>query len=342
MRHSDSSDGRRTESRAAYSDELLQQINKRLTLNLLIQGAAAHTFLTAHHLVADELEAIQPGLTKLYDKTIVAFHLNYFIGDIPLLYGWPFWFWHRTRRPRHPFHRHPLLACYGGQLARASKHYLRQRGWKKGIIGIPPLHYVQMIWLHLKMLRLERGHERELAEVAKRAAAMIWGIDEDRLVAEITHAVAFGHLRTPRTAVGRVTRAAVVGYGGVRRDGDRFHVVGKAICWPLLLHELSKGTAELICLHGLNALDDETYEQATDEADQLEYETWLLQAGPEAWRRLLAVLPAGHPLPEVLMHIARLEPEPLEQLMLAVVSDPRAARQELQTLVDDASLFDED
>ena len=35
------------------TEELLQQTNKRLTLNLLIQGAAAHSFLTAHHLVVD-------------------------------------------------------------------------------------------------------------------------------------------------------------------------------------------------------------------------------------------------------------------------------------------------
>jgi hypothetical protein len=71
---------------------LRQQINKRLTLNLLIQGAAAHTYITAHHLAADELENLRPGLVELYDKAVVGFHLNYWIGDITLLYGWWRWF----------------------------------------------------------------------------------------------------------------------------------------------------------------------------------------------------------------------------------------------------------
>ena len=82
-----------------HSDEILQQINKRLTLNLLIQGAASHTFLTAHHLVADELEELRPGLTRLYDRMVISGHLNYWIGDLPLMYGFAFWFWGRTHRP---------------------------------------------------------------------------------------------------------------------------------------------------------------------------------------------------------------------------------------------------
>ena len=314
------------------SDETLGQINKRLTLNLLIQGAAAHTFLTAHHLVAAELEAIRPGLTRLYDRMAVSCHLNYFIGDIPLVYGRPSRFWSRTHRPEHPFHRHALLARHGGELWRASKRHLLARGWKKWIIGIPFLHHMQMMGLILRVSRAERGHRHQLAELAKRVTSLIWGIDEDRLVAELTGDVAFGHLRTPKTLVGRITREAAIGYGGVQRDGERFTVVGKSWYFPLVVHELTKGAAELVCLHGLNTLDDETYEAATDEADQLEYETWLLQAGPEAWRRLLAVLPANRPLPEVLMHIARLEPLELERLMLAVVGDPPVARQMLETL----------
>ncbi len=71
----------------AASAELQQQTNKRITLNLLIQGAAVHASLTSHHLVRDELEATQPGLTRFYDRSALSFILNYFIGDIPLLFG---------------------------------------------------------------------------------------------------------------------------------------------------------------------------------------------------------------------------------------------------------------
>ena len=82
-------------------DDLLQQTNKRFTLDLLIQGAASHTFLTAHHLVRDELEAIQPGLTRFYDRLSVSFHLNYIIGDITFLHGFPMRFWRRVKRAHH-------------------------------------------------------------------------------------------------------------------------------------------------------------------------------------------------------------------------------------------------
>jgi hypothetical protein len=307
------------------SDAVQAQTNKRLTLNLLIQGAAAHTFLTAHHLVKDSLDAIQPGLTRLYDRCAVSFHLNYFIGDIPLIYGLPSRFWRRTYCADHPFHRHRLLAERGRLLWRASKRFLLRRGWPRGVVGIPGFHYPQEMKLFLQVYRIERQYKRRLAELAKQATAEVWGIDEDRLDAELTTNVAFGNLRTPKTKIGQMTRRAAIGYGGVELRRDQFTVVAKSWNFPLVVHELSKGTAELVCLHGLNRLDDATYEAATAEADQLEYETWLLQAGPEMWRRFLAAIPQGRPLPEMLMHVARLAPERLENLMFAVIDDtPRA------------------
>src|SRR5262245_41123095 len=300
-----------------HTSEILQQINKRLTLNLLIQGAASHTFLTAHHLVTDELEELRPGLTRLYDRMVISGHLNYWIGDLPLMYGFASWFWRRTHRPGHPFHRHRLLARHGGELARASKRYLVARGWKKWVIGIPVIHYIQMIWLLIRVAWAERGLKPQLALLARRATSLIWGIDEGRLVAELTTNVAVGTVRTPRTARGQMMQVAAIGWSGVQRNDRQFLVVARSWFWPLVAHELTKGVAELVCLHGLNTLDDETYQRVMQEADQIEFEPWMLQAGAEAWRRLLAVLPHDRGLPEMLMHIARLDPEPLERLMMA-------------------------
>jgi len=82
----------------------------------------------------------------------------------------------------------------------------------------------------------------------------------------------------------------------------------------------------------LNELDDETYEAVTDEADQLEYETWMLQAGSALWRRLLAVTPEPCDLPRLLMHVSRLEPEQLEHLMITVIERPDYARDLLTAL----------
>ena len=97
-------------------------------------------------------------------------------------------------------------------------------------------------------------------------------------------------------------------------------------------HELSKGTAELICLHGLNTLDRETYDYVTDATDRVEHELWQLQVGAELWRRFMTVLPATRSLPEHLMNVARLSPQSLEILMLAVVEDSVFAKQIMESL----------
>lgn len=316
----------------AEVDELRQEINKRLTLNLLIQGAASHAFLTAHHLVKDELEAIRPGLTRLYDRMTISGHLSYWIGDGPMLYGRPGKFWRRTHRKKHPFHRHRLLAEHGRELSRAAKRYLTSRSWQKRVVPVPGIHYVQLLGLMGRVACAERGHKQRLTQLVKQSASLIWGIDESRLDAAFTTEVVFGHQPRPKTFIGRLTQSAAIGYGGVERREGQFAVVAKAWNWPLVLHELVKGTAELVCLHGLNALDDAMYAAVTAEADQIEYEVWMLQTGPELWRRLLAAMPSGRPLPEILMHIARLDPQPLERLMLAVVQDRDQARRLLKRL----------
>src|SRR5688500_7020037 len=90
--------------------DLRAQINKRLTLNLLIQGSAQHAFLTSHHLSRDELNAINPGFLPLYDKIALAgFAQCWYSGGVCLI-GHPAIFWRRATRFLPPFARHPLLA----------------------------------------------------------------------------------------------------------------------------------------------------------------------------------------------------------------------------------------
>lgn len=307
-------------------DDLRQQTNKRLTLNLLIQGAAMHSFLTLHHLVKEELESVRKGLTRRYDTLSVGLALLYFWGDPAIAFGLPTWFWSRTHKPDHPFYHHRLLATRGKLLWKESKRYLIARGLKKWVIVIPGLHYVQQILLFFLMMWSERKHKARLARLCEQANAEMWSIPEDRLEASLTTNVAFGNLQTPKTVMGKAARAAAIGYGGVVRRGEKFQVVAKSWILPLVMHELTKGVAELICLHGLNELDDEMYQQVTAEADQLEYETWMLQAGSEMWRRFLAAMPEQQDIPTTLMNLARLEPRPLESIMLAVVDDTSRAQ----------------
>lgn len=59
------------------SPELRHLVNKRLSLNILIQGAASHAHLSSHHSVKEKLDAIDPELVDLYDKAIAGATLAY-------------------------------------------------------------------------------------------------------------------------------------------------------------------------------------------------------------------------------------------------------------------------
>lgn len=308
-------------------DDLLALINKRLTLNLLIQGAAAHTTLTSHHLVRDELNAIDPRLVPLYDKFAAAMDIAMWRGDLLLFTGPPMLFWKWTRRPGHPFRRHPFLTRCGAALAADAKRHAFARARAKRVSRLPVVHTFQIFKLMWTAQWRERNHKPLLEILARRAAGMVWGIPEHRFDAALTMNVAFGRLRTPRTISGNLMRASAIAYGGVIREGGRLKVVAKGQAWPLLAHELVKGTAELVCMHGLNKLDPETYEKVTKAADRIEYEPYGLQVGPELWRRLLPLVPDDSTLPETLMKIARLPPRPLESLMIAIVEEPDWARE---------------
>src|SRR3954462_4432423 len=96
----------------------LFEIQKRHTLNWLIQGAAQHAGMTFHHLVRDELNALDPRLLPLYDQYALINLLQYWQIECAILFGSPPRFWRQAASKRsHPFFGHPLLSQYGGALA---------------------------------------------------------------------------------------------------------------------------------------------------------------------------------------------------------------------------------
>lgn len=310
-----------------------QEINKRLTLNWLIQGAAQHAGMTSHHLVRDELDALHPELLRLYDQYALINLLQYWGFDAVLLLGWPPWFWNRAAsRPNHPFFGHPLLSRHGGRLAAAARQRAIERSKEKGLTRLPVFFMFQATYVISRLEAIEARHSQELIGLAKKATALVWGIPTDRLDADLTTKVAFGNLSTPQSFRGRILRGCAAGYGGVLRRDDALEVVARGTNWYLLAKELVKGTAELICLHGLNQLRDDVYEQVMRHADRIEFEPWMLQTGGELWRRLLAALPDGRALGDTLMHLARLPARSLECLMLAVIEQPEWARKLLAEL----------
>jgi hypothetical protein len=326
----------RAEGAAMSSANLQDEINKRITLNLLIEGAAQHTSMTSHHLVSDELNAINRDLLLLYDQYELASIVQYWTTISKMVCGTPQRFWARATTDRaHPFFHHKLLARHGGTLAEITHQRAVERCVVKGVRLIPVVFSFQLSRVYLRILHREAKHQKTLVELAKACTEMAWGISRDRMHAALcgmTSKVEFGDLRTPGTFSGKVLRLLVVGYGGVMRDGEKLCVVASGRVWPVLSHELVKGTMELICLHGMTELDDETYPQVVSAADKLEYEPWLLQTGPELWRRLLGLMPQGVAVPEMVMHIARLPARSLEALMLAVIEKPDWAKELLAGL----------
>jgi hypothetical protein len=279
------------------------------------------------------LNAIDPNLIRLYDQHALTNLLQYWHLEGVIIMGSPRRFWRRAAtRQRHPFHGHPLLSRYGGMLATAAKQRALERCKEKGVTNVPVLFAMQAITLVSRIEMHESPHRETLIALAKQAASQVWGIPVDRMDAELTSSVAFGNLSAPRSFRGALLRAAVVGYSGVMPRSDSLRVVARARNWTLLAKELVKGTAELICLHGLNTLDDETYRQVMRATDRIEYEPWMLQTGGELWRRLLAVLPDDRPQAEMLMHLARLPGHSLQSLVQAVIEQPQWARELLASL----------
>jgi len=186
----------------------------------------------------------------------------------------------------------------------------------------------------LQLKKLEGPHRTALAQIAKRTASTVWDIPAERLDGALpSRVVVPANFPAPTSICGRIFRASVVGLGGVERRNNQFVVVARGTNWQLLAKELVKGTAELICLHGLNRLSDDTYRTVIDTTDRIDLEPWMLQSGGELWRRLLAALPDNAPLAHVLMHLARLPAGRLEAVIGEVIEDPGAARAPLAALI---------
>ena len=295
-------------------DAIRAEINKRFTLNWLIQGAAQHAGMTFHYLVRDELNAIEPRLLRFYDQYALINLLQYWRLEAALLFGWPPLFWRRAKAGgRHAFGRHSLLSKYGGMLAAAGKRRAVERCREKGLTRLPFLFSFQLLFVTARLRMLESGHQWELVQLAKQSTSKIWGIPVSRLDGMFGKDLRFASTIKIHSIRGAIMRGAICGLGVVVHNGNTLMVVGRGTNWQLLTKELVKGTAELICLHGLNDLTDDTYREVMNAADRLDYEPWMLQTGGELWRRLLALLPDGQRPADALMYLARLPAADLEQ-----------------------------
>ncbi len=308
-------------------------VNKRLTMNILIQGAASHAHLSAHHLVRAELDQIDADLVQLYDRSIAGATYAYWRGFLSLIMGRSNKFWGSMNKARHPFFFHRFLRRHGRMLAEGAFATAKTRCLEKGVPTGMYRHEFTIMKDILEIVDREREHRRRLEELAKRTCEQIIGTPQSLMNATITETPAWGNVRTPQTLKGRIIKKAMVGWGGVDRINGQLQVVAKAIVWPLLLHELVKGSMELICLHGMNDMPKHDFNVVMDNTEHLEYEVPMIQMGPEFYKRFLKVIPVDQPLADCVMAVSMMEPVALEEFLFDMIEEPEVA---MQTLADAA------
>lgn len=189
------------------------EIDKRITMNSLIHGAAAHQMVTMHHLVKNEITTIDPNLMKMYD-----------------------------------------------QIARAS---------------------IYTHWL------------TDIAQVAELAGQ---GGEES--------------IQWPEMEEG--------GEGAII-------VNAKAVIFPLLVHELSKGVMEVLAAHGLPK-DPQLLKKVYKHADVLKDEFFHYLVGPEIWRRFIKIIKPKD-LSRVISTLATQSPGNIHKIIGEVIDNPEQAQQ---------------
>ncbi len=323
-----------------WSPQLHGEIKKRMTMNMLIQGAAWQACLTAHHLIKDELDELEPQCnqklsnSEFYDRFSVAVLMSQWNSEIAFLTGLPSQFWKKVGSGETDFCHHSLLVKHGRDLAVEAKRASIKRCQEKGVWWQPGALSFQSASLLMRCIDFESKNIFALEQLAVKATSAIWSIEESDLRATLTESPEFGNIRVPRTEMGQRLRKFMVGWGGVEQTVDgSLRVVGKSKFWSLLLHELTKGTVELIALHGLNELDEETYAMVMLQADNIEFEVWMMQSGLTLYRRLLGVLPRGYPISEALMYIAKMPAELHESFSMAVIEEPNRASEMFQAFI---------
>ena len=312
------------------SDEIQRQINKRLTLNTLIQGAATHAFASAHHLAKSDFDQLDPELVPHYDVLMAASELSYWRGGLPMIVGSPTRYWKRLKKPTCPYRNHPFFLEHGPTLAMAARDRVFKRGTEHGLSLNGIANEIKLFKMIQATFAMEAAHLQRLEEIGINVCSEIYGISPKRLNAEITMSPKWGDVRPPQTIVGKLILPIMVGWGGVIRVDDKLQVMAKAIIWPLLLHELVKGTVELICLHGMTDLEDADFESVMDATEILEYEIPMIQMGGELYRRFLAVTPREIPLAESIMNVARMDPKNLDAFLFAVMGSQNRATEMLR------------
>ena len=179
--------------------------------------------------------------------------------------------------------------------------------------------------VYQKAIQLEILNLEPLEELAKDVCCEAYGIGRELLDGKLTQTPRFGIVREPESEAGKAILECMIGWSAVVRREGKLKVKATATFWPMLVHELIKGSVELICLHGMNSVTDREFEIALERTDHVEYEIPMLQIGGTIFQRFLMARPREISLAECIMHVSKLEPLVLEQFMFHLFESPNRA-----------------
>jgi len=137
---------------------------------------------------------------------------------------------------------------------------------------------------------------------------------------------------------------AIAGREDVDRQTDPPTVKARAVNFPVLIHELIKGTLELVALQGRKRDEEGNEEDFTDveeSEDTLEKEMWDLRLGPAIWDRIRSKFPEDVLTDEtksiiqlmVFQHIFKKPAKEFLVFMKEVVSNSESGNRLMETLV---------
>jgi|694.fasta_scaffold08082_18 hypothetical protein len=99
---------------------------------------------------------------------------------------------------------------------------------------------------------------------------------------------------------------------------DKPKVVAKGLIFPFLVHELFKGTAELLTHFGLEDLSEDDAKKVISKADDIRHEPYLAQTGPALWRKILAIKPRNATLATIMKKFAKMPSKDLHDFLSKV------------------------
>jgi hypothetical protein len=118
-------------------------------------------------------------------------------------------------------------------------------------------------------------------------------------------------------AVADLSQGAVAS-SKVDYSGQYPKVVAKGLIFPFLVHELFKGTAELLTHFGLEDLKEDDAKKVIAKADDIRHEPYMAMAGPALWRKILTIKPTNVTLADIMKKFAKMQPKPLHDFLSKV------------------------